>query len=137
MLRKHVPVPLDEKPYLVNNSDFDILTDGSFNYAMWFLVSLACFQRVQRTRELFKAYPWFAHKNVSQYGALIFFCYLKTHKHIHKMHTDPWYVITEHVAWNCGLPGTFFLHRWHTHSLVSIYYLIRMGKMLNALVSNF
>lgn len=53
------------------------------------------------------------------------------------MHTDPWYVITEHVAWNCGLPGTFFLHRWHTHSLVSIYYLIRMDKMLNALVSNF
>lgn len=80
MLRKHVPVPLDEKPYLVNNSDFDILTDGSFNYAMWFLVSLACFQRVQRTRELFKAYPWFAHKMSSQYGALIFFCYLKTHK---------------------------------------------------------
>lgn len=76
-------------------------------------------------------------KTSSQYGALLFFCYLKTHKHIHKMHTDPWYVITEHVAWNCGLPGTFFLHRWHTHSLVSIYYLIRMDKMLNALVSNF
>lgn len=72
-LRKHVPIPLDEKPYLVNNSDFDILTDGTFNYAMWFLVSLACFQRVQRTRELFKAYPWFAYKTSSQYGALISF----------------------------------------------------------------
>lgn len=31
--------------------------------------------------------------------------------------------------------GARFLHRWHTHSLVSIYYLIRMGKMYNALVS--
>lgn len=31
--------------------------------------------------------------------------------------------------------GHVFLHRWHTHSLASIYYLIRMDKMLNALVS--
>lgn len=34
-LKKHAPVPLDEKPYLVNNSlDFDTLTDGGFNSAV-------------------------------------------------------------------------------------------------------
>ena len=48
-------------------------------------------------------------KTSSQYGALIFFCYLKTKKKPYtKTHTDSWYVTTERVAWNCGLPGTFF-----------------------------
>lgn len=79
-----------------------------------------------------------AHKTYSQYGALIFFCYLKNTKK-EKIYTDSCCVVTEHVEGNSSPSGVPVRPRSSATlvytPLASIYYLIRMDKMLNALVS--
>ena len=97
---------------------------------MSFLGSFACVKRVQELTNFFKLTLGLHIKTYSQYGELIFFCYLK--KNTKKIYTDSCCVITEHVEWpgsshrGASSPTSFCITGIHT---LSTYYLIRMDKM--------